>query len=89
MFKCLTGRLLVKRNKCTMVCEYSGDPVKIICGDPDADTEKYERKGAVEVLWDTFGGTETEKGYKVLDEHVGLIYGTLLTMSVHIKFVKD
>ncbi|ARM69254.1 nicotinamide phosphoribosyl transferase [Staphylococcus phage vB_Sau_Clo6] len=69
-----TGRLLVKRNKCTMVCGNSGDPVKIICGDPDADTE-HERKGAVEVLWDTFGGTETEKGYKVLDEHVGLIYG--------------
>lgn len=69
-----TGRLLVKRNKCTMVCGNLGDPVKIICGDPDADTE-YERKGAVEVLWDTFGGTETEKGYKVLDEHVGLIYG--------------
>ncbi|VEV88313.1 Nicotinamide phosphoribosyltransferase [Staphylococcus phage Stab20] len=69
-----TGRLLVKRNKCTMVCGNSGDPVKIICGDPDADTE-YERKGAVEVLWDTFGGTETEQGYKLLDEHVGLIYG--------------
>lgn len=26
-------------------------------------------------LWDTFGGTVNEKGYKVLDPHIGLIYG--------------
>ncbi|AFN38212.1 hypothetical protein QLX30_gp182 [Staphylococcus phage A3R] len=66
--------IIMERNGKVVIRPDSGDPVKIICGDPDADTE-YERKGAVEVLWDTFGGTETEKGYKVLDEHVGLIYG--------------
>ena len=26
-------------------------------------------------LWDTFGGTVNEKGYKVLDPHIGIIYG--------------
>ncbi|WID30982.1 nicotinamide phosphoribosyltransferase [Staphylococcus phage HMGUsa2] len=66
--------IIMERDGKVVIRPDSGDPVKIICGDPDADTE-YERKGAVEVLWDTFGGTETEKGYKVLDEHVGLIYG--------------
>lgn len=66
--------IIMERDGKITVRPDSGNPVKIICGDPDADTE-YERKGAVEVLWDTFGGTETEKGYKVLDEHVGLIYG--------------
>lgn len=38
-----------------------------------------EIKGSVQCLWDTFGGTETAKGYKVLDEHVGLIYGDSIT----------
>ncbi|ARM69468.1 nicotinamide phosphoribosyl transferase [Staphylococcus phage vB_Sau_S24] len=66
--------IIMERDGKVVIRPDSGDPVKIICGDPDADTE-HERKGAVEVLWDTFGGTETEKGYKVLDEHVGLIYG--------------
>ena len=40
-----------------------------------------EVKGAVEVLWDTFGGTLTEKGFKVLDEHIGLIYGDSITLE--------
>ena len=55
----------------------SGDPVKIICGDEDfiVDPHTFEYKGAVEVLWDIFGGTITPEGYKLLDSHVGLIYG--------------
>jgi nicotinamide phosphoribosyltransferase len=36
---------------------------------------EHEVKGAIQVLWDIFGGTETEQGYKVLHERVGLIYG--------------
>lgn len=58
----------------------SGDPVKIICGDTDAVTE-HERKGSIEVLWDIFGGTINEKGYKVLDSHIGLIYGDSITLE--------
>lgn len=56
----------------------SGDPVLIVCGDPEGTTE-IERKGTVEALWDLFGGTVTEKGYKVLDSHIGLIYGDAIT----------
>jgi nicotinamide phosphoribosyltransferase len=59
----------------------SGDPFFIICGNPDAETE-IERKGAVEALWDLFGGTLTEKGYKVLDNHIGLIYGDAMTLDL-------
>ena len=59
----------------------SGDPVKVICGDPDAPTDSPEYKGAVECLWDTFGGTETDKGYKLLNEKVGLIYGDSITLE--------
>ena len=40
-----------------------------------------EQKGAVECLWDEFGGTLTSKGYKTLDSHVGLIYGDSITLE--------
>jgi nicotinamide phosphoribosyltransferase len=40
-----------------------------------------ERKGAVECLWEIFGGTTTSKGFKVLDSHVGLIYGDSITLQ--------
>lgn len=45
------------------------------------ELSEAEYKGAVEVLWDIFGGTETDKGFKVLDEHVGLIYGDSITLD--------
>jgi len=44
-----------------------------------------EMMGAVQVLWDNFGGTETDKGFKVLDSHVGLIYGD----SINLKVAED
>jgi nicotinamide phosphoribosyltransferase len=59
----------------------SGDPVKIICGDADAEHGSPEYKGAVECLWEIFGGTTTDKGFRVLDEHIGLIYGDSITLE--------
>lgn len=38
-------------------------------------------KGAVQVLWETFGGTVNDKGYKVLHERIGLIYGDSITVE--------
>lgn len=38
-------------------------------------------KGAAQLLWDTFGGTISNEGYKVLDSHIGLIYGDSITIS--------
>ena len=38
------------------------------------------QKGSIEVLWEQFGGTVNELGYKVLDPHIGLIYGDSITM---------
>ncbi|RJG47488.1 nicotinate phosphoribosyltransferase [Motilimonas pumila] len=40
-----------------------------------------EVKGLIECLWDTFGGTVTDKGYKLLDEHIGAIYGDAITLE--------
>lgn len=57
----------------------SGDPVKIICGDPDAQPGTPEYKGAVKCLWQVFGGTTTHKHYRVLHETIGLIYGDSIT----------
>lgn len=49
---------------------------------PGVVTLTPEQKGAVECLWDTFGGTVTDLGYKVLHERVGLIYGEKISMEM-------
>lgn len=38
-----------------------------------------EEKGAIKVLYEIFGGTETSTGHKLLNEHIGLIYGDSIT----------
>lgn len=35
----------------------------------------------IEKLWNTFGGTVNSKGYKVLDPHIGIIYGDGCTLN--------
>ena len=40
-----------------------------------------EQKGAVEVLMDIFGYTETSTGHKLMDDHIGLIYGDSITTN--------
>lgn len=70
-----------------VICGYREDEVyvdnngHIILDETKQVITEAEFKGAVQCLWDIFGGTETEKGYKVLDEHVGLIYGDSITLD--------
>lgn len=45
----------------------------------EVEISEAEVKGAIEVLWEIFGGTINEKGFKVLDSHIGLIYGDSIT----------
>jgi nicotinamide phosphoribosyltransferase len=70
----------------------SGNPVDIICGsvNPSYRTGiagknrtnwSPEEKGVIELLWDVFGGTVNEQGYKVLDPHIGAIYGDSITID--------
>lgn len=59
----------------------SGDPVDIICGDPTAPKTSVANKGVIELLWETFGGTVNDKSYKVLDSHIGAIYGDSITLA--------
>lgn len=150
-----TGRLIVKRGRCTMVCGNSGNPADILCGKSaiqgfenheyakdilkdrayeeaeeccgedmtgndeysyiykvenryykmtfkpfynrydkrfyyvdgfdNIDFEEYDIKlediGLIEALWNIFGGTITPQGYKVLDGHIGAIYGDSITFE--------
>ena len=53
----------------------SGNPEYIICGDPSAPEGSNEWKGAIRLLDEKFGSSVNDKGYKVLNPKVGLIYG--------------
>jgi nicotinamide phosphoribosyltransferase len=74
----LKGQIL-KRDGKVVIRPDSGDPVKIIVGDEDAPVGSPAFKGAIECMWETFGGTITPRGYKLLDGHIGLIYGDSIT----------
>jgi nicotinamide phosphoribosyltransferase len=58
----------------------SGDPVEILCG-TNISNNPAAPKGVIELLWDVFGGTINEQGYKVLDPHIGAIYGDSITID--------
>lgn len=70
---------IMARNGKLVIRPDSGDPVKIICGDPDAPEGSSARKGTIQLLWEIFGGTTSNEGYKVLDSHIGAIYGDSIT----------
>jgi nicotinamide phosphoribosyltransferase len=74
----------------------SGNPVDILCGRihytsneqyledfvlPEYKLQNPSEKGVIELLWDIFGGTVNEQGYKVLDPHIGAIYGDSITID--------
>lgn len=76
----LRNKILARDGK-VVIRPDSGDPVKIIVGDKNAAYGSPEYKGAIECMWDIFGGSITEKGYKLLDPHIGLIYGDSINLS--------
>lgn len=78
--------LIMSREGKFVVRPDSGDPVQIICGDPEA--KDVRAKGAIQVLWDLFGGTLTATGYKVLDSHIGLIYGDSITPERQVQILE-
>jgi nicotinamide phosphoribosyltransferase len=70
----------------------SGDPVDIICGYntdgafySEIETGRPAYKGVIELLWDIFGGTVNAQGYKVLDPHIGAIYGDSITLDRQVQ----
>lgn len=71
---------IVSREGKVVVRPDSGDPVDIICGNPNGKTEQ-EKKGVIELLWDVFGGTINAKGFKELVPQIGAIYGDSITVT--------
>lgn len=71
---------IVNREGKVVIRPDSGDPIFILCGNPDGKTEQ-ERKGVVELLWEVFGGTINSKGYKELIPQIGAIYGDSITIQ--------
>ena len=57
---------ILNHNGCLLIRGDSGDPVDVVTR-------------TVFELWNIFGGTINEKGYKVLDPHVKAIYGDSIT----------
>ena len=63
----------------------SGDPVKIVCGDPmknqhlEDGSHHSEFLGVIELLDNTFESTKNSKGYYQLNPKVGCIYGDSIT----------
>lgn len=47
----------------------------------DVERLTTEEKGAIEAMWEVFGGTTTSEGYKQLHERIGLIYGDGITVQ--------
>ena len=42
---------------------------------------ELEVKGLIQCLWEIFGGTESTTGFKLLDSHIGAIYGDSITLE--------
>lgn len=59
----------------------SGNPADIICGDKTAEIGSPAYRGVIEILWEVFGGTTTATGHKLLDSHIGCIYGDSITFD--------
>lgn len=75
----------------------SGDPAHILTGYTEGEVyhqdgkiylsgteqsiSEAEFKGVVQLLWEEFGGTTNELGYKELDSHIGTIYGDSITLT--------
>ena len=70
---------IMQRDGKVVIRPDSGDPVKIVCGDPAAPSGSPQHHGAIECLWQTFGGKVNATGFKELDPHIGLIYGDSIT----------
>lgn len=71
---------ILNRDGKVVVRPDSGDPVDILCGNAEAETEN-ERKGVIALLWEVFGGVVNEKGYRELSPRIGAIYGDSITLD--------
>lgn len=89
------GKLVIRPDSgdpVDIICGYNSD-IKMVgedgigmpheaCGDAYKNAYSGDaHKGVIELLWDVFGGTVNGQGYKVLDPHIGAIYGDSITLE--------
>lgn len=74
--------VILGRNGCFSIRPDSGDPIKIITGDSNAEPGSPEFKGTLHLLKEIFGGKINAKGYFVLDPHIRMIYGDAITAEI-------
>jgi nicotinamide phosphoribosyltransferase len=58
----------------------SGNPIKIINGDPAAPTGSVQHMGTLRSFQKDFGGAMNSKNYFQLDPHIGAIYGDSMNL---------
>lgn len=83
------GKLVIRPDS----CPNGLTPADIICGhsnplsprELEADWPEFYHTGLIQSLWDIFGGTVNEQGYKVLDSHIGAIYGDSITLDIQVE----
>jgi len=83
---------IMQRDGKVVIRPDSGDPVDILCGLDTgwltpADARTPAEKGLIELLWEEFGGTVNDEGFKELDPHIGAIYGDSITIERAEKIV--
>lgn len=79
------GKVVIRPDSCPK----GRTPADIICGHDDKLTDRemeayypeFYNKGLIQCLWEIFGGTVNNKGYKVLDCHIGGLYGDSITLQ--------
>lgn len=63
-------------------------PLEVIVGDPDSSDE-LQRKGTLQILWETFGGSLNDKGLRVLNPKIGIIYGEAIDGVMQEKIYEE
>lgn len=84
------GKLVIRPdsgNPVDIICGTGGIPFdrfyRIVNDDGTSfrDVSINEGKGVIELLWDVFGGTINKQGFKLLDTHIGMIYGEAINQD--------
>lgn len=73
--------IVMERDGRVVVRPDSGDPVDIMCGNSKTPTDSPAWWGVIPLLWNIFSGTVSSTGFKVLDPHIGAIYGDSITLT--------
>lgn len=67
--------------------KFNGEYFKITTGSNLEAISKEEVQGTIQTLWDLFGGTVNDLGFKVLDSHIGMIYGDGITIQRSVEIL--